>query len=62
MADLGVDKGWIVTASGERRRASPDVEIVPWSDVATGAADFGFGRPQREKRCAPISGRRERLG
>lgn len=47
MADLGVSKGWIVTASGERRDAGPDVEIVPWADVATGAVDFGFGRPRR---------------
>ena len=52
MADLGVNKGWIVTGSGERRRASPDVDIVPWSDVATGQVDFGFGRsrPRRAPR------------
>ena len=47
MADLGVSKGWIVTGSGERRDAGPDVEIVPWADVATGAVDFGFGRSRR---------------
>ena len=52
MADLRVNKGWIVTGSGERRRASPDVEIVPWSDVATGEIDFGFGRPRRRGRPA----------
>jgi predicted AAA+ superfamily ATPase len=52
MADLGVNKGWIVTGSGERRAAGPDVEIVPWADVAAGAIDFGFGRPRRRQALA----------
>jgi hypothetical protein len=47
MADLGLEKGWIVTGSGERRRIGPDVEIVPWRDVAAGTVDFGLGRSPR---------------
>jgi predicted AAA+ superfamily ATPase len=58
MADLGVAKGWIVTGSGQRRHAGPDVEIVPWADVATGAVDFGFSRPRR--RSAPVMARKRR--
>lgn len=49
MADLGCQKGWIVTGTGERRRIGPDAEIVPWSQVAAGAIDFGFGRSRRTK-------------
>jgi predicted AAA+ superfamily ATPase len=55
MADLGLDRGWIVTGSGERRRIGRDIEIVPWSEVATGAVDFGFGDWRR-------GGRRARAG
>ena len=47
MADLGLNRGWIVTGSGERRRIGRDIEIVPWSEVAAGAVDFGFGRSRR---------------
>jgi uncharacterized protein len=47
MADLGCQKGWIVTGAGERRRAGPDLEIVPWDQVAAGEIDFGLGRSRR---------------
>jgi hypothetical protein len=51
MADLGCQKGWIVTGAGERRRVGPDVEIVTWSQVAAGAIDFGLGRSRRTRRA-----------
>ena len=47
MADLGCRKGWIVTGTGERRRAGPDLEIVPWSQVAAGEIDFGLTSTRR---------------
>jgi hypothetical protein len=47
MADLGCQKGWIVTGVGERLRAGPDLEIVPWGLVATGEIDFGLTSTRR---------------
>ena len=47
MADLGCRKGWIVTGVGERLRAGPDLEIVPWSRVARGEIDFGLTSARR---------------
>jgi hypothetical protein len=47
MADIGCQKGWIVTGAGERRRAGRDLEIVPWSQVAAGEIDFGLTSARR---------------
>ena len=42
MKDLGLKRGFVVTLGGERRSLARDVEIVPWSLVASGEFDFGF--------------------
>jgi hypothetical protein len=34
--DLGLKWGWIVTTSKEKRRLSAGIEIIPWSEVASG--------------------------
>lgn len=44
MADLGVARGWVVTALGERTRLGKDVELVPFADVVARRCDFGLGR------------------
>lgn len=44
MADLGVARGWVVTALGERTRLDKDVELVPFADVVARRCDFGLGR------------------
>lgn len=44
MQDLGVARGWVVASTTDRRRISPNIEIVPWQEVAAGAEDFGLGR------------------
>ena len=36
MKDLGLRRGWVVTTARERRRLSPEIEIVPWSELASG--------------------------
>ncbi len=40
LADLGLRRGFIVTGSGERRSASPEIEIVPFADVVAGRIDL----------------------
>jgi uncharacterized protein len=44
MTDLGVRKGWVVVGSGERAKIGHEIEIVPWSEVASRACDFGLGK------------------
>lgn len=44
MADLGVARGWVVTALGERTRPGKDVELVPFADVVARRCDFGLDR------------------
>jgi hypothetical protein len=36
---LGLDRGLVITAGRDRRFLGPDIEIVPWADVLSGAAD-----------------------
>lgn len=36
MKDLGLRRGWVISSSQERRRVSPDIEIIPWTEVASG--------------------------
>ncbi len=38
MKDLGLRRGWVVTSGAERRRLSPAIEQVPWTDIAAGRA------------------------
>jgi predicted AAA+ superfamily ATPase len=40
MKDLNLKRGIIVSGKGERRRLSPSIEIVPWSDVAAGRVEL----------------------
>lgn len=44
MKDLGLEHGWVVYGGKSRRDLSKDVHIVPWSEVAAGREDFGFGK------------------
>ena len=36
MKDLGLRRGWVISTARERRRLSPDIEIIPWPEVASG--------------------------
>jgi hypothetical protein len=36
MKDLGLRRGLVVSTALDRRRLSPDIEIVPWADIASG--------------------------
>ena len=36
MKDLGLRRGLVVSTARERRRLSPDIEIIPWADITTG--------------------------
>lgn len=40
MKDLGLRRGWVVTTAKERRRLSAEIEIVPWTEIATGRIDI----------------------
>lgn len=40
MKDLGLRRGWVVSAAPERRRLSADIDLVPWNEVASGQIDF----------------------
>ncbi|MBL8114301.1 MAG: DUF4143 domain-containing protein [Acidobacteria bacterium] len=40
LADLGLRRGFIVTGSGERRSASPEIEIVPFPEIVAGRIDL----------------------
>lgn len=40
MKDLGLRRGWVVTSGTERRRLSPEIEIIPWLDIAAGRIDL----------------------
>jgi hypothetical protein len=43
MKDLGLKRGFVVTLGPDQRSLAPDIEIVPWRLVASGAFDFGLG-------------------
>jgi len=36
MKDLGLRRGWLVSSGRERRLLSPDIEIIPWAEIASG--------------------------
>ena len=36
MKDLGLRRGWLVSSGRERRLLSPDIEIIPWTEIASG--------------------------
>lgn len=40
MKDLGLRRGLVVSTARERRRLSPDIEIIPWSDIISGQIEL----------------------
>jgi hypothetical protein len=40
MKDLGLRRGWVVSTAPERRRLSPDIELIPWAEVAAGQVEL----------------------
>lgn len=40
MADLGLKRGWVITSGTERRTLAPGVDVIPWSMIASGKAEF----------------------
>jgi len=40
MKDLGLKRGWVISTASERRRLSPGIEIVPWSEIASGKVEL----------------------
>jgi hypothetical protein len=44
MKDLGLERGYLVTNGDERRTIGTDIDVVPWSQIARGEEDFGFGK------------------
>lgn len=57
MADLRLEKGYVVSAyAAERRMLVPGIEVLPWSEVIAGRVDFGLevGRPAASSRPARV--------
>ena len=40
MKDLGLRQGWVVSTARERRRLSPQIEIIPWAEIASGQVEL----------------------
>jgi uncharacterized protein len=40
MKDLGLRRGLVVSTARERRRLSPDIEIIPWTDITSGQIEL----------------------
>lgn len=40
MKDLGLSRGWVISTARERRRLSPGIEIIPWTEIASGQLDL----------------------
>jgi uncharacterized protein len=40
MKDLGLRRGWVISTARERRRLSPGIEIIPWTEIASGKLDL----------------------
>ena len=40
MKDLGLKRGWVITSGTGRRMLSPDIEVVPWKEIAAGEIDL----------------------
>jgi hypothetical protein len=40
MKDLGLRRGWVISTARERRRLSPGIEIIPWTEIASGQLDL----------------------
>lgn len=42
MADVGASRGFVVSTTKEPLRIGKDIDVVPWQDVVSGKAGFGF--------------------
>jgi predicted AAA+ superfamily ATPase len=42
MSDLGLDRGWVVTGSGERQELGRGIELVPWPALVSGEVELPF--------------------
>ena len=40
MKDLGLRRGWVISTARERRRLSPGIELIPWTEIASGRLDL----------------------
>jgi len=40
MEDLRLNRGWVVSTTRERRGLSPQIEIIPWADIASGQIEL----------------------
>jgi predicted AAA+ superfamily ATPase len=40
MQDLGLRRGWVIATTRERRRLTPEIDIIPWSEVVAGRIEF----------------------
>lgn len=36
MKDLGLHRGWLVSSGRERRFLAPEIEVIPWAEIALG--------------------------
>ncbi len=49
MADLGLDRGWVVYGGRDRYRLGYGIEAIPWTEIAAGTFDFGWGARSRQR-------------
>ena len=40
MKDLSLKCGWVIASGTGRRMLSPDIEVVPWKEIAAGEIDL----------------------
>jgi predicted AAA+ superfamily ATPase len=40
LKDLGLRRGWVISTGRERRHLSPTIEVIPWSEVASGQLEL----------------------
>jgi predicted AAA+ superfamily ATPase len=40
MQDLGLRRGWVVSTARERRQLGHGIEVVPWSEIASGSIEL----------------------
>lgn len=52
MKDLAIDHGFVVANSSEPRTIGTDIDVIPWTQIARGEFDFGFGKRTRTRKRA----------
>ncbi len=40
MKDLGLRRGWVISTALQRRHLSPSIEIIPWTEIASGKVEL----------------------